>query len=88
MASSRSLVLKSGQENIEVDKLRISPLPQQEIRLTLFPAGADDQVRVGLAASIEVLGKQLLRQLLGAPPSRGHLLAKVRAARVISARPP
>src|SRR3712207_7661706 len=40
-------------------ELRVRGLPEQEAREPLLPAGADDQVGIGLATGVEVLGDVL-----------------------------
>src|SRR6187431_2742899 len=59
-------------------ELAVRALPEQETAEPLLPGGADDQVRVGLALGVEVLGDVLdvdhLRELLDARAPGGVLL--------------
>src|SRR5688572_21906620 len=59
-------------------ELRVRALPQQEARQPLLARGADDEVRVGLALGVEVLGDVLdveeLRQVLDGRALRRVLL--------------
>ena len=59
-------------------ELRVRALPEQEAGQPLLAAGADDQVRVGLALGVEVLGDVLdvehLGQLLDRGAAAGVLL--------------
>src|SRR6185312_13225992 len=55
-------------EGVGEDELGVGPLPQQEVAGALLPAGADDEVRVGLPGGVQVLPEALLVDLLGWHP--------------------
>ena len=52
-------------ERLGDDKFGVGDLPEQEIADAHFAAGSDDEVRVRDIAGVEVLGEQMLVDLLG-----------------------
>src|SRR3954469_25143577 len=59
---------EAGQE----DELAVGGLPWQEVRHPDLAAGADDQVRIGNAFRVEIVGKDFLRDLVGAEQPGFH----------------
>ena len=53
-----------GPEGRREDQLGIRPLPEQEVAGALLAPGADDQVGVGLAGGVEMLGEPILVDLV------------------------
>src|SRR3954447_4666563 len=51
-----------GSERLHEVELAVRALPQHEVGEALLPGRADDEVRVGLPAGVEMLGDQLRRE--------------------------
>jgi hypothetical protein len=57
-------------------QLAVGGLPEQKIRQTLFPAGADHQVGVGQVGRIEATRQQILSNLRGTQPTGRNVLSE------------